>query len=60
MDKVIILDKKPVKLSNEEEIYVLKILKRIREIKQDTGYGEISILIQQQKIQTIKINKTDK
>lgn len=60
MDKIIILDKKPIKLSKDEEVYVLKILKRIREIQQDTGYGEINVLIQGRKIQTIKINKTDK
>lgn len=60
MDKIIILDKKPIKLSEDEEVYVLKILKRIREIQQDTGYGEINVLIQGRKIQTIKINKTDK
>lgn len=60
MNKIIILDKKPIKLSEPEEIYILKILKRVREIKQDTGYGDITILIQEREVRTIKINKTEK
>jgi len=47
-------------LTPDEHRELKRILLRIREIKADTGYGRIYVVIQDKKINSIELMKTEK
>lgn len=46
--------------NKEEKKVIIKILDRIEEIKRDTGYGKVHILIQEKEVKNIESSKTEK